>query len=189
MARSWSSLTAVAPVLGCLAVGCGSSRRPLSSAPRPAQHIVCDHAVDYSTLAQLRRASSSVAVVRPTGRTVVRKVGGVPFTISTVGVVETVRGAPLPATLDVRQTGTAATTLDSCGALVSPGHVYIAYLSPFRLRHRGPVVRGQYSATGLFQHDGSAVPRDPSDRSFTDVSPGAGAALPGRISISLARRS
>lgn len=192
MGRSLVTVTLVA-ALSVVGAACGSSRQAGGAAPgKSVRHIECDRAVDYLTLGQLRRASTSVAVIRPTGRSVVRTIGGVPSTLSTVTVVEQLRGTRLPAMFVVRQTGVPGVILDGCQALVSKGHVYIAYLSRFRLRHGGPGVRGQYEAAGLYRHEGQTVSSDRSDRAFSDVTAEAagspsGGSLPARISIADAR--
>lgn len=110
--------------------------------------VVCDQAVAYRSLPALRRAASSVAVLAPTTSTRQTSIGGMAFTITRVRVQETLAGKPLAHTILLRQTGAPGMTLIDCGQLVSTGHRYLAYLTPFRLHQGGPQVGGQYSVVG-----------------------------------------
>jgi hypothetical protein len=165
----------------------GTSRLDAATGPVAAKSLViCDSAaVEYTDLAQLRRAATSVVVLRPTGATRVRNVAMIPFTISTVAVRKRVAGRHPPPRFGLRQTGTIA--VQDCETLVSRGSLYLAYLAPFRWRMHGPAVRGQYVAVGLFEHAG---PKLPPDRAavFRSVN-GQQSLLPARISIAQARRS
>ncbi|MGH2916126.1 MAG: hypothetical protein ACRDMX_14185 [Solirubrobacteraceae bacterium] len=113
--------------------------------------IVCDQAVAYRSLMALRRATSSVAVLAPTTSTRRTSLGDVPVTITRVKVQETLAGKRLAHTILLRQTGAPGTTVTDCGQLVSSGHRYLAYLTPFKLRHGGPQVGDQYSVVGASQ--------------------------------------
>lgn len=110
--------------------------------------VVCDQAVAYRSLAALRRAASSVAVLAPTATTRRTSIGGMAFTITRVRVQETLAGKLLAHTILLRQTGAPGMTLIGCGQLVSAGHRYLAYLTPFRLHQGGPQVGDQYSVVG-----------------------------------------
>jgi hypothetical protein len=127
------------------------------------RQIVCDQAVTYRSLTALGRAASSVAVIAPTDVTRRTSIGGVPFTITRVRVQETIAGSRLAHTVLLRQTGAPGAILTGCGQLVSSGRRYLAYLTPFRLRHGGPPVFRQYSVVGgsqgLFElrHPGGSV--------------------------------
>ena len=76
----------------------GTSRLDAATGPVAAKSLViCDSAaVEYTDLAQLRRAATSVVVLRPTGATRVRNVAMIPFTISTVAVRKRVAGRHTP---------------------------------------------------------------------------------------------
>lgn len=190
-------LTLLAVVLAwvtVIAAGCGRSATSDGATPRIAattqpgaskQVVVCDPAFSYRNLAQLRRHATSVLVFKPTVVRRVRKVAGVPFTISTVAVRVSVAGRRLPSTFGLRQTS--AVGVPSCETLVSPKDVYLAYLAPFRWRSGVPAVRGQFVTVGLFRHAGSRVPSE-SAVSFASLNADQ-PSLPAKISIAQARRS
>lgn len=113
--------------------------------------IVCDQAVAYRSFTALRRAASSVAMLVPTTSTRRTSTGGVAFTITRVRVQETLAGKRLAHTILLRQTGAPGMTLTGCGQLVSSGHRYLAYLTPFKLHQGGPQVGDQYSVVGASQ--------------------------------------
>jgi hypothetical protein len=196
-----ASVAAVA--VGAIGAGCGASgtleharpQRPLApeqGQPVASVHVTCSAAVEYRSLAQLRRDATSVAVFAPTGANTVIRIAGVPFTLAKVRLVATVAGARLPATLRLRQLGARrATSVAGCGPLVAAGSVYLAYVAPFKLRAHSPGVPGQYvvvgGTQGLFAHQGHAPVGDRSARSFHRVDPDS--RLPQRISIARAARS
>jgi hypothetical protein len=184
LAGALTSLAAVS-VLGV--AGCANS----ASGGGESSHIDANNAFSYSTLGQLRRAATSVVVVQPTGAATQAKVGGVPWTISTVQVVRQVSGQKLPSAFGLRQLGSAATAQDS--PVVAKGNLYLAYLQQFKtLAGR---VAGQYvvigGLQGLYQSAdpgaGAAAAND-SVKSFTRVSPDS-AGLPRNISIQEAMQS
>jgi len=125
--------------------------------------VVCDQAVRYRSFPALRRAASSVAVLAPTATTRRTSTGSVPVTITRVRVQETIAGKRLAPTILLRQTGAPGMTLTDCGQLVSTGHRYLAYLTPFKLHHVGLQVGDQYSVVGasqgLFELRHSTSPR------------------------------
>ena len=53
--------------LGALASGCGAGRAAKQDGPIATRGVACSFALSYSSLAQLRRHASSVAVIEPTG--------------------------------------------------------------------------------------------------------------------------
>lgn len=171
--------------------GCGGTSA-VNAGRRTSEHgtLTCALAAEYTSLAGLRRAASTVAVFRPTGQTTVGGTDSIPFTISQVKIVKTVAGRRLPLTLGLQQLGSTSVVSD-CAPLVSKSDVYLAYLVPFRLRRTGPPVERQYvvvGAGGLFRHAGGRSWADPSARSFLRMGAGA-TSLPSRISILEAQRS
>jgi len=181
-------------VVAIVAAGCGAgttSDGATHGLADAAQHgvtkrvVVCDAAVSYTSLAGLRRTAPSVVVFRATGARTLRKIAGIPFTVSTVSVLKTVAGKHLSSIVKLRQT--AAVGVQGCETLVSRGNVYLAYLAPFRLRPGGRAIGGQYVTVGLFVHGGSVVPRE-SAVAFSSLNAGQ-PSLPRRISIAQARRS
>ena len=193
MRRPWLRLAAALAGVSMIAAACGGSAtdgatgRVAAATQQGAtkQVVVFDPAFSYKDLAQLRRNATSVVVFKPTGARRVRKIAGIPFTISAVAVRERVAGRRVPSTLTLRQTGAAG--VQGCETSVSPNDVYLAYLAPFRWRRGGPAVRGQYVAVGLFEHAGSIMPSE-SAVAFSSLireQP----SLPAKISIAQARRS
>jgi len=182
---------AITAATSAIAVGCGpgaAAQRVRAHAASPVGHIACSQAVHYGSLAQLRRAATSIAMLRPTGVAAVRPVGGLPFTIATARVLKTLAGQPLLSGIQLRQMGSAKVSPgEGCAPLVSRGHIYLAYLGPFQLRPKGPRVHDQYVVVGgpqgLFEGVGEAVPADPSTRSFTRVDPSSASTIPPRVSI------
>lgn len=179
------------------ASGCGSgptipsggdstvaTRTTTTTATGQTSMIVCDMAVAYTSLSQLRRAAAAVVVFKPTGATSVGTIGTMPYTISTVRVLQRVSGPALPATFGLRQTGKAPVVIEGCDPLVSRGHVYLAYVTGFRLGRTGPTVRGQYVVVGGAQGIFERV----HDTTFARLDPGAGS-LPARITIAQAASS
>jgi hypothetical protein len=181
-------------VIALAVAGCASaSAVNTGNGASDPSHISCtvDYAVEYTSLAGLRRAATAVAVLRPTGQATVRSIDSIPITIAKVKILTAVAGSPLPATLGLREDGRPG-DLGGCAPLVSGNNVYLAYLVAFRLRRNGPPINGQYvsvgGAQGLFRHVGSRSLSDTSARSFVRLAP-AGIPLPPRISILEAKRS
>lgn len=86
--------------------GCGSgSAVNADERTNEAGQIACSVAVSYTSLAGLRRDATAVAVLRPTGKTTVRRIDSIPFTIAKVKILMTVAGGVLPSTLWLRQLG------------------------------------------------------------------------------------
>src|SRR5690349_25073675 len=88
----------VVSVFGALASGCGADASPASGG-ETTTGIACDYAFTYSSLSQLRRHASSVAVVEPTGAVRHRRVANLPWSDAGVRVIELISGARLPARL------------------------------------------------------------------------------------------
>ncbi len=177
--------------LGALAVGCGASAtatRPISTG----RGVECSFARSYSSLAQLRRQASSVAVITPTGDVNRHQVAGIPIDDATVRVLDVVSGPRLPPRIvlvdiaDARIQGAA-----ECAPAVAVGHTYLVYLARFRHRPGGPAQPGRYvvvgGPAGAFAHRGTPPPRDPNQRSFTRSEADAAASMPQRVSIADAR--
>jgi hypothetical protein len=193
MRRPSLRLAAALAGVSVIAAGCGGSAadgvtsRAAAARQRGAtkQVVVCDPAFSYKDLAQLRRNATSVVVFTATGASTVRKIADIPFTISAIAIRERVAGRGVPSTVTLRQTGAAG--VQGCETLVSPNHVYLAYLAPFRLQPGRAAVRGQYVAVGLFEHAGSIMPSE-SAPSFSSLIRGQ-PSLPAEISIAQAGRS
>jgi hypothetical protein len=163
-------------------------------APAGTHRIACSFAVDYKRLAQLRRDSTSVAVVEPTGVVRTRVVSGIPMKDAVVRVIELVAGRRLPARftlLDVADFSIAGS--EDCSPAISKGNAYLLYLTRFRLRQKGPgdprrfVVVG--GPQGAYVHAGTPPPSDLQERSFVHQRSDVGRSLPQRISIAEARRA
>jgi hypothetical protein len=143
--------------------------------------VACSRAVDYKSLAQLRRAAASVAVIEPTGAIRRRRVAGLPIQVATVTVVEVVAGQALPRALTVRDVADPRITGDADCADRLQGQRLSRVSDASRLRRGGyDVVGGPHE---LFAHAGVPPPSDPTDRSFIRTDPEPGSALSGRISI------
>lgn len=175
--------------------GCGTAApRVVRDAPVTGHQISCSFAVDYKSLAQLRRDAASVAVVSPTGAVRTRVVSGLPMKDATVRVVELVAGRRLPSSFtlfdvaDSRIEGS-----ENCSPTISKGNAYLVYLTPFRLHRKGPPGAGRFSVVGGPQgnyiHTGTAPPGDANERSFVHQMSDVGTSLPQRISVADARNS
>ena len=139
----------------------------------------------YASLQQLRQDAAAVAVVKPTTTTRIENVQGVPFTLTTVTVVEMISGPALPNSFALRQTGVST---DPRLPLVSSTKMYLAYLQPFELQPGVPIA-GQYvvigNLQGLFeQASGQAAPTPAGANAtrFTRVDPEA-TALPSTVTV------
>ncbi len=146
------TVCALGVLVAAAAVAVAASGRDHGSAAERSSvalgQIICDQAVAYHSLKALRQATSSVAVLAPTSVTHRDSIGGELFTITRVRVQETISGRRLAPIILLRQIGAPGVTLSGCGQLVSAGRRYLAYLTPFTLRHGGPPVGGQYSIVG-----------------------------------------
>lgn len=184
-----------AAVAALTIAGCGAATRPLlRERPATGEHVSCSFAVDYQTLAQLRRDAASVAVVEPTGAIKRRREGGIPVKDATVRVVEFVAGGRLPSTFTLRDVAdSAAEGSENCSPTVSKGNAYLLYLTRFRLRTTGPGDRRRLVVVGgpqgAYVHAGTPPPADPAQRSFVHQSSDVGRSLPQQISIADARRA
>jgi hypothetical protein len=180
---------AAAPIAATTTAGTQTAGTQTADAQTPGTDravIVCDAAVSYPNLAAVRRAATTVVLIKPTGVRTIRSLGGVPFTVSTVAVLLHLSGERLRPLFGLRQTGGPRIELEgACPPLVSERDLYLAFVTPFRLRADGPAVRGQYSAIALYRHAGPSVPEDsaPAFARLGDVP------LPDRISIAQARTS
>jgi hypothetical protein len=189
-------MRALGAVVAALTIaGCGTAaRRVVRDAPVTGPQISCSFAVDYNSLAPLRRDAVSVAVVSPTGAVRTRVVSGLPMKDATVRVVELVAGRRLPSSFtlfdvaDSRVEGS-----ENCSPTISKGNAYLVYLTPFRLRRKGPPGAGRFwvvgGPQGNYIHTGTPPPSDPSERSFIHQMSDVGTSLPQRISVAEARSS
>ncbi len=178
--------------LGALAAGCGAAGTATQDGPGTTRGVACSFAFSYSSLSQLRRHASAVAVIEPTGAVIKRSIAGTPIDDATVRVVERVSGGRLPATLVV--VGVADPKLQGdteCAPDLTPGNAYLVYLARSRRRPGGPAEPGRYVVTGgpagSFTHRGIPSPTDPFERSFSRSESAAAASLPERVSIADAR--
>jgi hypothetical protein len=183
---------AVASALSAIPLGCGAAGNAVQD--RPATQVACSLAMEYRSLAQLRRDATSVAVAQPTGAVTVRRIGGIPSDDATVKLLSHVAGGPLPWTFTLRDVADPKLVGDSgCAPVVSRSNAYLLYLMPFRRRRNGPAAAGRYVVVGgpqgVFVHIGTPPPSDPAQRSFVHQQSDVGRALPQRISIADARRS
>ena len=131
-----------------------------------------------------------------TVRAVRRNVGrcGLLVLSSRVRVVELVAGRRLPSSftsLDVADPRIGGS--ENCSPTISKGNAYLVYLTPFRLRRKGPPAAGRFSVVGGPQgnyiHTGTPPPSDPNERSFDHQMSEVGTSLPQRISVADARNS
>ena len=87
-------------------------------------------AKQYSSLDEIRRAATVVAVVRTEDSQSIEMVGRVPFTVTAVTVLTPVGGsAEVGTTLLIRQTGAGESFTST--PLLSPGTEYLLFLKPF----------------------------------------------------------
>ena len=175
--------------------GCGTAARSATrDAPVTGRQVSCSFAVDYKTLAQLRHDAASVAVVSPTGAVRTPIASGIPMKDATVRVIELIAGKRLPATFTLLDV--ADPELDgsqNCSPTISKGNAYLVYLTPFRLRRKGPPAARRFIVVGGPQgnyiHTGAAPPSDPNARAFVHQMSDVGASLPQRTSVAEARDS
>ena len=150
---SGGSAIAVGGLLVALA-GCGSHTAHATAT----EVIEASRAHYYSSVTELGRDSTLVAMIRPTGQTTVEQIGGIPFTISTVAVQRTIKGRSSSTTLRLRETGS-NTTVGDVDPLVSKGRTYVAFMQPFELTPGKAT--GQWVLTGagagLFSLTGSTM--------------------------------
>lgn len=147
-----------------------------TSQPRTPHVLSLSTAVAYTSLGQLRRDASSVAVLRATRRHSVHTVGGVPSTVTWMKVRRRLHGAPLPSTVRLDQLGRAGVR----GAdIVVANKLYIAYLRPYRT-HQGRVSR-EWTIVGGEQglyveraHSSAAASRGPTARAASAALPSVG---------------
>ena len=189
------SLTAAALVVVLLSVGFGGSK---STPAGPGVGGESDSlAQSFSSLSQLRAAATSLAVLRATDKSTVRRVGGIAaLTTTTVTVERNLSGYRLPRTIKLLQTGAARghRNIGDVGPLVQTGTVYLAYLTRYRLRRAGPPVADTWTTVGgpqgLFVNTSSAPGTVPpaSHRVFSPSAPRL-SRISGPVSISQAGTS
>jgi hypothetical protein len=100
----------------------------------------------YHSIAQLDADSVGVALVRATGTQTVERVAGIPFTVTTVSVVNVLRGSLSGPSVKVRQLGGPGVAVDEGAPLLQAGRDYVLFLQPFSF---GPgQSTDQYTVTG-----------------------------------------
>lgn len=148
---------------------------------------------EYTSLQALRQDATSVAILRPSSVTRIEMIKGIPFTVTTASVVQTVSGPSLPSTIELRQTGDGN---DPDYPVVSDTESYLAYLQPFELQPGVPV-GNEYvvigSLQGLFVQTRSGTAAPPAGppsatTTFDRVDPSA-TALPSTITLQQAQSS
>jgi hypothetical protein len=161
-------MRALGAVVAALTIaGCGTAaRRVVRDAPVTGRQVSCSFAVDYNSLAQLRRDAVSVAVVEPKDTVIPQRVAGIPMRDATVRVIELVAGKRLPSTFtvlalaDPRVGGS-----ENCSPTISKGNAYLVYLTPLRRRRKGPPAAGRFwvvgGPQGNYVHTGTPPPSDP----------------------------
>jgi hypothetical protein len=128
-----------------------------SERPSDVQVFVGSRVHEYTSLKELAKASSVIAVVRATSTTTVEMISNLPFTVTTVDVVKGIRGTSAGAQLKIRQLGRVGTVAgDGISGLLESGSVYILFLTRFEFS--ATEVTDQYVVTGeagTFKADGS----------------------------------
>lgn len=97
------------------------------------------------SMSTLTASASSVAVVEPTGRSRVEYVTNIPFTVTTVRVVDSLSGTQLGGEIEIRQPGRSSVEDQ---AILQPGGRYLAYLEPFMLEPGKVVNPSEFVITG-----------------------------------------
>lgn len=147
----------------------------------------------YTSLHDLRQDATSIAILRPSSVTRTETIKGLPFTVTTASVVQTVSGTSLPSTVELRQTGDGS---DPDYPIVSDTRSYLAYLQPFEFQPGVPV-GNEYvvigSLQGLFVQtaSGAAAPpaSPPSAATTFDRVDVTATALPSTITLQQAQSS
>jgi hypothetical protein len=185
MVRVRTSLAAGTVALALAGCGSGGPRTVAQTSPFVA-HVICDAAAGPDGLSVLRRAASSVAVVEATGAGSVRSQAGIPITIARLRVLLVVSGRRLPASIALRQTGSVATVPGgTCAPIVTSGHSYLAFLTPFRLRPHGRQIGDQFEIAGggIGLYASSEPGRPASSTVFERVVKDPGLPIPARLTI------
>jgi hypothetical protein len=85
----------------------------------------------YQTIGGLQADSAAVAVVRATSAKRVEIVAGIPFTVTTVSVLQSLAGPQLGSTLSLRQLGSATIRPEAGGGPVQSNMDYVVFLQHF----------------------------------------------------------
>ena len=157
--------------------------------PRRPPRIFESVATNYESVPQLAAAADSVVLLKATDSTTSTEIGTVPWTITTMNVVQVEAGTSLGGTILLRQLG------PGMGApIVNTGDTYLAYIEPFKWSPGGQDVPNEYvvigGLQGLYQEAASydgATP-DPSAQAFEQVDTQA-PALPATLSLDQATGS
>lgn len=139
-------LAAAAAVVGIVAVPVTRHRVPAPVASPSASRkgsVVVSRAKTYDFRA-LKRDATAVVVATATAEKTDEPIATIPFTVTTMTVVETLRG-DVPASFPLRQLGSATVTLEGSSPVVG-GQTYLLFLMPFEFRHGEP--NGQLVAVG-----------------------------------------
>lgn len=143
----------VRPILGAsltvlvlTAAGCGASDHPNAASHGKQQHFDVSHSQRYASMSSLS-GDSTLVVVGVAGASHVEELNGIPFTVTNVSVSQS-GSAQTPATVQVRQTGTADVTPaeSTSSSVLQSGQTYLLYLKPFELNPG--VSTGQYVIVG-----------------------------------------
>lgn len=110
------------------------------------------------SMSTLTASASSVAVIEPTGRSRVEYVTNIPFTVSTVRVVDALSGTRLSGEIEIRQPGVSSVESQN---VLKPGGRYLAFLEPFMLEPGLVVNPSEYvvagGGAGLYASSGGAA--------------------------------
>lgn len=127
---------------------CGTSDAGRASRPAstPMSRVRVSRTHTYGTLAALIRDADAVVVAHATGRATVEHVGAVPFTVSELDRVETLRGQDVGSLVEVRQPGSVDAPVEG-GALLQGGRTYLLFL--VIQRDRWGQRTGRYGIVGV----------------------------------------
>lgn len=185
------SIALAAVVIHLVATSVAPRATAPSAGRRVQERIDTSDVKEYTSLHDLRQDATSVAILTPSSTTRIETIKGIPFTVTTVSVKQTISGTPLPPTIELRQTGDGS---DPNYPIVSDTRSYLAYLQPFEFQPGVPV-GNQYVVVGglqgLFAQAGAgAVAASPptAATTFDRVDPSA-TALPASITLQQAQAS
>lgn len=170
-----ASVAIIVTLAGCGGVNSvGSAAK--SSVAKQQEVIDVSRIHTYTSLAELASAASLIVVFEATGTQDVTTIGGIPFTITAISVLEVLKGdAKVGDNLQLRQVGP---RVGSNQPVVTPGVDYLGFLVPFELlpgTSTGQyvivgVAAGLYRASnGTFARVDSQSPRLPGLISVADV--------------------
>ncbi len=156
----WRRTTTIG-LLGLAVLLAGNGAEP--PAPQAATVTVLDgsRTAGYGSLRALDGDSDAVVRGVATPDAAVDVVGGVPFTLTGLRVLEVLGGSATAPRVEVRQLGRAGVQVVHAPPLLAPGRAYVLFLTRFRLGSGRPT--GQYVVTGggagEFEERGGTVVR------------------------------